>query len=57
MNVNIWTNVIAGGILLLSVVYLLLRFPSVDYFQLILALFLSVSNYITGKERKDNDVF
>ena len=33
MNINILTNIIAGLILFLSVFYVLLAFPAVDYFR------------------------
>ena len=56
MNTNILTNLIALAILILSMVYVYLVFPAIDYFQLILAFFLSVSNFLTGKEIKKNDI-
>ena len=57
MNTNILTNLIALAILILSMVYVYLVFPAIDYFQLILAFFLSVSNFLTGKEIKKNDIW
>jgi len=57
MNVNIFTNILAILILFLSVFYVFLVFPAVDYFQLVLAFFLSVSNFITGKGTNKNDYF
>lgn len=57
MNVNLISNIIAGLILILSVAYVMLTFPAVDYFQIVMAFFLSVSNYLTGKENKKNDLF
>ena len=56
MNTNILTNLIALAILILSMIYVYLVFPAIDYFQLILAFFLSVSNFLTGKEIKKNDI-
>jgi len=50
MNINILTNIIAGLILFLSVFYVLLAFPAIDYFQIIIAFFLSLSNFLTGKD-------
>ena len=57
MNTNILTNLIALTILILSMIYVYLVFPAIDYFQLILAFFLSVSNFLTGKEIKKNDIW
>ncbi|MHC1736624.1 MAG: hypothetical protein AB9882_01285 [Ignavibacteriaceae bacterium] len=57
MNTNILTNLIALAILILSMIYVYLVFPAIDYFQLILAFFLSVSNFLTGKEIKKNDIW
>ena len=57
MSVNFWTNIIALSILFLSIVYVFLVFPSVDFFQLVLAFFLSLSNFLQGKESNRNDAF
>lgn len=57
MTTNILTNLIALAILILSMIYVYLVFPAIDYFQLILAFFLSVSNFLTGKEIKKNDLW
>lgn len=57
MNVNLVTNIIGGVILFLSVFYVFLAYPAVDYFQLVLAFFLSVSNFFTGKGVHKNDYF
>ncbi|MHC1737163.1 MAG: hypothetical protein AB9882_04055 [Ignavibacteriaceae bacterium] len=57
MSVNFWTNIIALSILFLSIVYVFLVFPSVDFFQLVLAFFLSLSNFLQGKETRKNDFY
>lgn len=57
MNVNLYTNIIALLILVLSIVYVFLAFPSVDFFELVIAFFLSLSNFLTGKEAKKNEYF
>jgi len=51
MNVNVMTNFIGVVVLVLTVVYLLLAYPTVDFFQIAMALFLSVNNFLTGKNK------
>lgn len=57
MNVNLYTNILALLILALSVAYVALAYPAVDYFQLVIAFILSISNFLSGKGAKQNDLF